>query len=145
MKCGIVRYDHLTSFETLAHTFSIPIIRMKFLENRMFLKKRHGEFFSTFSKKSGTQLHSLVTSQPESCWRLLVCNQWKFYIRPRYFLRTVFWFFIFFSKNNFSPGGIAISPWRFLKNLENFMRIIGMEGTLEKCGPKFQRKSNDHI
>ena len=21
MKCGIVRYDHLTSFETLAHTF----------------------------------------------------------------------------------------------------------------------------
>ena len=41
---------------------------MKFLENRMFLKIRFSEFFSTFSEKLGTQLRSLVTCQP---WKIV--------------------------------------------------------------------------
>ena len=152
MKCGIVRYDRLTSFETLAHTFPMFLPSQLsacnsqgFLKNAManFLKKmlkknRLANFFQHFQKNRGHNYTVWWLLNPESCWRLLVCNQWKFYIRPRYCLRTAFWFFIFSPKNNFSP-------WRIFKNLENFMQIIGMEETLEKCGPKFQMKSNDGI
>ena len=55
------------------------------------------------------------------------------------------------SKENFFfefTGKLAQFTSKFAKSClfsKNFMRIIEMEGTLEKCGPKFQTKSNDHI
>ena len=55
------------------------------------------------------------------------------------------------SKENFLfefTGKLAQFTGKFAKSClfsNNFKRIIGMEGTLEKCGPKFQMKSNDHI
>ena len=83
MKCGIVRYDHLTSFETLAHTFPMFLpSQLSAWSSQGFLKNAMANFFQHFQKNRGHNYTVWWLLNPESCWRLLVCNQWKFYIRP---------------------------------------------------------------
>ena len=135
MKRGIVRYDHLTSFETLAHTFLmfLPFQLSVWSSSKIacFWKFATANFFQHFQKNWGHNYVVWWLVNVENCWRLLICTHWKFYNRSRYF-------FELHSDFLFSPQKIFFRHsvfFFFLKKMLKKIRCGEFSKTLRtSCG-----------
>ena len=114
MRFVIVRYDHLTSFEILAHTFPmfLPSQLSVWSSSKIacFWKFATANFFQHFQKNWGHNYVVWWLVNLENCWRLLICTHWKFYNRPRYFFEP-------HSDFLFSPQKIFFRHGEFSKTL----------------------------
>ena len=89
MRWEIVRYDHLTSFKTLAHTFPrfLPF-QLSAWSSQGFSKFAIASFSTFFKKNCGHNYAICWLPSLEICERLLICTHLRLYIQQRYLLST---------------------------------------------------------